>query len=199
MADPTTTTIQLAIPTRGSDVGVWDTPVNGNMSILDSILGVTIDVVLSNSNVVLSAGQFQGKYLIFTGNLGANVSITFPTSFTKSYEVRNFCQGAFTITLLTTAASNIPIGCPPGTIFEVLNDGFSVQFKNFGLVGTYWAYAGSSVPAWLSACSVTPYLLANGTTFSSATFPALRDVLGSNTVPNSGSGFATGITFIRSA
>lgn len=185
MVDPTTANIQLAIPTRGSDVGTWDVPVNGNMSVVDGALGGILTIGLNNSSVVLSSAQFINKQIIFNSTLTGSVSIAFPTSFIKSYEILNSCTGssAFTITLLSGAGQ--VVCAPPGEIVDIVNDGTNIKYKNLGRVGSYWDYAGSSLPNWVSGCTVPPYLNCDGTTFSSATYPTLALILGGNTLPNS--------------
>jgi len=67
----------------------------------------------------------------------------------------------------------------------VFNDGNNFKFLGLGRVGTYWDYAGSSVPAWVSGCTTPPYLNCDGTTFSSATYPQLTVILGGTTLPDS--------------
>lgn len=186
MADPTSPNIGLAQPTRNSDVGVWDTPMNGNSSILDLCIGGTATIGLNNANVALSAAQFQCEEIVFNSTLTGSVTITFPTSFTKSYLIQHACTGssAFTITLQTTAAGGQVIGCPPSELFECRNDGSNLKFKNFGRIGEYYDHCGSSVPNWIPACTVPPYLNADGTAFSSATYPVLAGYLGGNTLPD---------------
>lgn len=187
MADPTTPNIQLAVPTRGSDVGVWDTPANGDFTILDLCIGGTATIGLNNSNVVLTAGQFQSANITLNSTLTGSVTITFPTSFTKTYTIQNLCTGSsqFTITLETTATGGQVIACPPGQPFDCINDGVNLRFKNFGPpVGGYWDYAGSSNPAWNLGCTIPPYLPCDGsTTVSSATYPTLFGIIG-GTLPD---------------
>lgn len=180
-----TTTKQLEQVARGADVGVWDTPENSNWGIVDSALGGITTISLNNSNVILSAAQFQSKELTFNSTLTGNVAITFPTSFTGPYTIQNLCTGssAFTITLNTTSGGQA-IGCPLGEIFDIWNDGVNIKFRNFGRVGTYWDYAGSSVPSWVSACTVAPYLNCNGASFSSSTYPALTIIFGGTVLPD---------------
>jgi len=187
MASTFTSNLQLEEPARGDDVGTWDTPVNGNSTLLDLTIGGINTISLNNSPVVLAAAQFQAKTITFSSTLTGSVAITFPTSFTKSYEIQNLCTGssAFIITLATTAAGGQAICCPPGEITECLNDGTHLKFRNLGRVGSYWDYAGSSVPAWVSGCTVPPYLNCTGGTFSAATYPQLAVILGSTTLPNS--------------
>src|SRR6266478_6484864 len=165
MASTFTPNVNFEEPARGDDVGTWDTPVNNNMTIADLIVGGIATIGLNNANVVLSAAQFRSAGITFNSTLTGSVTITFPTSFTKAYKVRNLCTGssAFTITLATTAAGGQVIGCPPGQPFECVNDGANIYFHNFGPpIGGYWDYAGSSNPAWNSVCTIAPYLNCDG-------------------------------------
>jgi hypothetical protein len=180
-----TTTHNLEQPARGADVGTWDTPVNSNMNVIDAALGAITTIGLNNSNIVLSAGQFQSKELIFNSTLTGSVAITFPTTFTGPYTIQNLCTGssAFTITLTTTATGQV-ICCPPAELFDCWNDGTNIKFRNFDRIGSYMDYAGSSVPGWVSGCTIPPYLNCDGTTFSSAAYPALTLIVGGTTLPD---------------
>src|SRR5882724_7435426 len=187
MVSTFTPNIQLEEPARGDQVGVWDTPVNNNETLTDLVVGGITTISLNNSPVVLAAAQFQSKGITFNSTLTGSVAITFPTSFKKSYEIQNLCSGssAFVITLGTTAAGGQVIGCPPGEWIECVNDGTNIKFKNFGRIGSYVDYCGSSNPAWNTACTVPPLLNCDGTAFSSATYPTLATILGGTTLPDS--------------
>lgn len=160
---------------------------NGNTSLLDNILGAVTTISLNNTNVVLSAAQFESRLLVFNSTLTGSVTITFPTSFIKSYEILHSCTGssAFTITLATTASGGQAVCCPPGEIFEVASDGANMRYKNFGRIGSYWDYGGSSVPNWVSGCTIPPYLNCDGTSFSAGTYPVLARIFGGTTLPDS--------------
>ena len=186
MASTFTPNVQIEEPARGDDVGTWDTPVNGNMTLIDLIVGGIATIGLNNSNVVLAANQFQCRTITFNSTLTASVVITFPSSFKKDYIIQNLCTGSsqFTITMGTTVAGSQAICCPPGQPFDMLNDGSNLKFKNFGpQIGGYWDYAGSSVPAWVSGCTVPPYLNCDGSVFSAVTYPALAAITGT-TLPD---------------
>jgi hypothetical protein len=182
-----TTAKNLEQVARGADVGTWDTPTNSNWGIVDAALGQSVTIGLNNSNVTLSAAQYQCQSIIFNSTLTGGVVVTFPTSFTGPYTIKNLCSGtsAFQIQLGTTAAGGQVIACPPGTSFDCLNDGTNFTFRNFGIVGSYVDYAGPAMPAWTGNCTVSPYLNCDGTTFSSATYPQLATILGGNTLPDS--------------
>lgn len=187
MVSTFTPNINLEEPARGDDVGTWDTPVNGNMSLVDLVAGGIASITLNNSPIVLSAAQYKSNNITFISTLTGAVAITFPTSFIKPYTIGNLCTGssAFVITLGTTASGGQQIACPPGEFIDVFTDGTNVKFRNLDRVGTYWDYAGSSVPAWVSGCTVPPYLNCNAGTFSSATYPQLTALLGGTTLPDS--------------
>lgn len=188
MASTFTPNINLEEPARGDQVGVWDAPENANWTLTDLVVGGLATISLNNANVVLNAAQFQCSQITFNSTLTGSVTITFASSFKKPYTILNQCSGssAFVITLATTAAGGQAICCPPGQPFDVINDGTNLKFKNFGPhIGGYWDYAGSSVPAWVSGCSVPPYLNCDGTAFSSATYPTLTVIMGGTTLPDS--------------
>jgi hypothetical protein len=188
MVSTFTPNINLEEPARGDQVGTWDTPVNYNMTLLDLVTGGTASLSLNNSPVVLASAQYEAKTLVFSSTLTGNVDITFPSSFTKSYEILHQCTGssAFVITLKTTLAGAQAVCAPPGVISEIANIGGNIFFRSLGgPIGSYWDYAGSSVPNWVSGCSVPPYLAATGGTFSATTYPQLAVILGSTTLPDS--------------
>jgi microcystin-dependent protein len=180
--------IQLEEPARGDQVGVWDTPVNANMTLIDLIVGGVTTISGAAGSVTLAAAQYQCKTITFNSTLIASITVTFPTSFKKSYEIQNQCTGssAFLITLQTTASGvgGQYVCCPPGEIIDVLNDGTNIKYKSLGRVGEYMDIAGSSMPNWISGCAVAPYLNCDGTAFSSATYPALAARLGGTTLPD---------------
>lgn len=187
MVSTFTPNIQLEEPARGDDVGTWDTPVNSNMTVTDLVVGGVATIPLNNSPVVLSAAQFRSRALVFSSTLTGSVAITFPSTFIKDYIVFNGCTGssAFIITLQTTAAGSQVICAPPREGVSIYNDGTNIAYENLGRIGSYMDYAGSSTPAWITACTVPPYLNCDGTVFSSATFPLLSLILGGTTLPNS--------------
>lgn len=181
-----TTAKQLVQVANSSFVGTWDVPTNSNWGVVDASLGQIAFVTLNNSPVTLSASQFQCSWITFVSTLTGNVAVTFPSSFTGMYVIQNRCTGssAFVVTLKTTVAGANQIGCKPYDLFDIFNDGTSISYRNMGHIGSYWDYAGSSTPAWITACTVQPYLVCDGTTFSSAVYPALATILNGTTLPD---------------
>lgn len=190
MPDPLTTNKSLAQPTRGSDVGTWDTPMNANSGIIDNSFGGAAVLALSNSNVVLSSAQYQCFYIGLNGTLSANVTLTFPGGIGSFYVISNACittASSFTVTMQTTASGGGVIGIPPSQTTHVGISGALSTPLYLNLphhVGAYWEFAGGAVPTWISACTTPPYLNCDGTTFSSATYPQLATYLGGTALPD---------------
>jgi hypothetical protein len=186
MVSTFTPNIQWEEPARGDDVGTWDVPVNNNGTLIDLVTGANTTINIGAGNVSLSVAQFRSRTLTFNSTLIQNTTITFPSSFTKDYVVGHLCTGssAFTLTLQTTVAGGQVIGIPPGEYTSVINDGTNLRFMALDRVGTYHDFATTSVPAWITACTVPPYLQCVGNTFSSATYPQLAIFLGGTTLPD---------------
>jgi microcystin-dependent protein len=176
-------------PANSSYVGTWDQPLNTNTAQLDAMIGGVLFLNITSTNTTLSSAQYIYKNITFQSTLTGNTVVTFPSTFYKSYEIVNNCTGSsqFTITLTATGAGGTQvIACPPQECIDCYQDSNNnFKFKNLARIGSYWDYAGSSVPAWISACTVPPYLNCDGTTFSTATYPQLFLVLGSTTLPDS--------------
>lgn len=187
MVSTYTPNVNFEEPARGDQVGTWDTPVNNNMTLNDLIVGANTTITGAGGSVVLAAAQFQCRQITFNSTLLASITVTFPSTFKKDYIIRHTCTGssAFIITLQTTVAGGQVVACRPGNAFQVYNDGTNLTFVNLGTeVGGYWDYAGSSVPNWVSGCTVPPYLNCTGGTFSATTYPQLAIILGSTTLPD---------------
>lgn len=184
MSDPTTSNIQLAVPTRGSDVGTWDVPLNGDMTIIDSCLGGVTTIATTGGSVSLSVSQSQVNLIRITGTLTGSADVRVPTGIVKSWFVQNSCVVGSFFVLFGNAAGGQLIGLPPGEIVEVISDGTNVYFANFGRAGSYVDYAVAATPAWILACTVPPYLNCDGSSFSAGTYPQLAVILGGTTLPD---------------
>lgn len=182
MADPVTPNRGLAVPTRGSDVGTWDVPVNGNMAIIDTIVGGIASIATTGGNTTLSPAQYQGGTISVTGALVSNAGLIFP-AVQGWWSIENLTTGASV--LFVSAGNGAEIIClPPGEITDIQINGNVARFRNLGRVGSYMDYAGSAVPTWISQCSKPPYLNCDASVFSSATYPALFAILGTTTLPD---------------
>lgn len=185
MADPTTANTSMFVPIRGADVGAWDVPVNSNFNVLDAMFGGVQIYTLTNSNVTMTTSGAQNSIIRLTGTLTASVSITL-AGINKFWNIDNQLTNSpssFIVTMLSTSGSN-QIGVPPGTQI-IYYDGTTIRFIGPDRIGSYWDYAGPVQPNWLSNCTTPPYLNCDGTTFSSATYPVLANLLGTTTLPDS--------------
>lgn len=182
MSDPQTSNILLSVPVRGSDVGTWDTPVNGDFTAIDGLFGGVATVGLTNSNVTLtfpsgtpsaSPGptQAQNAAIKFTGTLTANVVVTLPL---PGYIILdNQTTGNFTVSFRAAGSGNV-VATPHGSRMHVYNDGSNVSFVDNALPGSLVFLAGvSALPSWMSACTVSPYLIADGSIYNFSSYGAL--------------------------
>lgn len=190
----------LEEPANGDYSGTWGSAVvNPNMTYLDATIGGFVSIDMTAGSVSLSTTQMRNACLVFSGALSANRTVTINTISTAAagisghlWSVQNLCTNSslYTVTLLSTVAGSQAIAIPPSEAIDVLIEGTgstsagNVKFRGLGRVGSYWDHAGSSVPAWVAGCTVPPYLNCDGTTFSSAVYPALANYLGGNTLPD---------------
>ena len=190
--DPATSNIALAVPTRGSNVNTWDIPLNGNSTAIDGFIGGVQTISVSNANITLTAPsgsvtpaggptQAQNAVLRFSGVLTAAVQVTLP--FPGYIIIENLTTGAFVLSFRAIGSGQV-IATAQGSTRHIYNDGTNVKFVNLPDPGTYWDLATSSVPTWLAACTVPPFLNCDGTTFSATTYPALAALLGGTTLPD---------------
>jgi microcystin-dependent protein len=182
MVDPVTTNRGYAIPTRNSDVGTWDVPLNGDFSLIDQNLGAVSTLSVSNANVVLNSTQYACGTIRLTGLLTADITLTFP-QVSGWWLVDHQATGSFDVQLICNAGAN-RIGLPKGVASDIFTDGSNIAFRNLPSVGCYWDYAASAVPRWVSFCSVAPWLLCDGSTYNAGTYPNLFNLLGTTTLPD---------------
>lgn len=199
-----TPNLNLFRPFNGEYVGTWDVPVNSNWDTLDGVLGGTVNVALGAVPITLAPAQYNNAIINFTGALSADVTVTMPPV-GRTYVLVNSCTNS--VSFRVTIACSTPtayICLPPSEPTAALTvNGNTVSFTGLGRVGTYWDFGGSAVPRWVTGSSPQPYLNCDGTAFSSAAYPALRDYLGVATLPdargryraalNQGTGRTTGI------
>lgn len=179
---PSTTNRAYSVPTTGTQSGIWGSDdLNPNFALIDKNLGAVATVALTNSNVTLSAAEYACGTIKFTGTLSANVTITFP-SVAGWWTIINACTGNFYIRL-SCSVGGLKICPPPGECIDIGFDATDAFYRNLAHhIGEYWDYGGASVPVWVSGCSVPPYLLVDGSTFSAVTYPYLNTILGTTTL-----------------
>lgn len=187
MSDPQTGNILLAIPTRGSDTGTWDLPVNGDFNSIDGHFGGVVTVGLTNVNVTLTAPtgtatpspgptQAENAVVRLTGTLSGNVQITLPLP--GPIIVENLTTGAFVVSFRAVGSGEI-IATAQGTRKAIYNDGTNVRFVGGPDPGAQELWASlSAIPAWVSACTVKPWLLCDGSIYNFSDYPYLGAMFG---------------------
>lgn len=192
MTEPNTVNKQFIVPNTGDLPGAWGTAaLNPDFVALDGILGgfatialsaaTTITLSVATGSITPSAGptQSQNALLRFTGNLTGTATILF--SMPGFYIVENLCSvGAFCLSLAPVSGTGNTIGAPPGEKCHVFYDGTSMDYVDLGRVGSALDLHGvTAPPSWIQACTVRPYLIKDGTIYSTSVYPALGAQLGS--------------------
>lgn len=191
MPDPQTGNILLTIPNRGADVGVWDTPVNNDFIAVDGMFGGVVTVGVASTPVTLSkptgsvsaaAGptQSQNAVVRFNGVLTANVQITLPLP--GFIIVENLTTGAFVLSFRAVGSGEV-VATPQGSRMHVYNDAANVRFVNeIASFPGQMVFMGGiiAVPSWMAACTVPPYVLADGSVLNVATYPSLGALYGNS-------------------
>jgi len=189
VVNPVTVNAGIIVPLTGADVDVWGAnDVNPNMVAIDGLFAGVQNISVSNAPVTLTkpAGftptpsggpnQAQNAVLRFAGVLTANVVVTLPLP--GRYVVENLTTGNFQLQLQGVVLSQA-IALPQGSVHTIYNDGANVKFVDLGKVGDMEFWAGiNTMPAWVTFCTVPPYLYADGTVFNFSTHPYLGPRMG---------------------
>ena len=184
MVNPVTVNLGIIVPLTGSDIDTWgEDDINPNMVALDGMLGGVQTIGLTNVPVTLTAPagftatpspgptESQNRVLRFTGVLTGNVRVTLPLP--GAYLIDNRTTGNFVVSFQGVTATEV-VAVDQGSIVEIYNDGANVRFVNLGRVGQLEFWGGvSAMPAWVAACTVKPYLYADGTVYNFSDFPWL--------------------------
>ncbi len=192
MPDPTTSNVLLAIPTRGSDSGVWDTPVNGDFTALDGMLGGQATLSLSSATtlalslpatgtVSAAAGpnQSQNACIKLTGNLSGTTTLQVTMPRRYLFDTTGLTVGTSVVVVAPATGTGNAVGLPPGELTMVWFDGTNCTLLGLGRVGSYLDVAVATTEPWMRACTVMPYLPCDGATYTTSLFPALGSKLGS--------------------
>lgn len=183
---PSTTNRGYSTPTTGSNAGTWGAnDLNPNFTLIDNNIGGIATVALSSTTpVVLSSAQHQCGTIRLTGALTADVVLLFPVV-SAWWVIDNQTTGNYLASISVNGAGGQNITTPQGVATDVFSDGTNFKFRNLDKPGAYWDYAGATVPRWvINGCTVPPYLLCDGSTFSAGTYPQLNTILGGTTLPD---------------
>jgi microcystin-dependent protein len=194
VVDSATKNKLIVTPAHGADVNTWDQPLNANATAIDGMLGGVLILSLAAASTVLltvpgtgsvaaQAGPWQSQNALiqFSGALSGNQIIQF--SLPGFYIVQNLCtnNASFFVQLAPAAGTGAgnAVGAAPGQKITIFYDGTSVDYVDQPAVGSFMDLAVSTTPRWMTACSVSPWLICDGTQYNMSNFTALGLQLGS--------------------
>lgn len=191
MTEPQTPNIGLISPNTGDLSGTWGSAaINPNNLVVDGYIGGSVSIALSNSPVTLgvpagftptpSAGptQSQNARILFSGALSANVTITF--TLPGYYIIENTCSNTANFYVqLASAGAGKTIGAIPNKKMHVFHDGTNMDYVNLPDPGTaYDLHGWTTYPPWMLACTTKPYLIKDGSSQLTSTYPGLFAAIG---------------------
>jgi microcystin-dependent protein len=192
MVEPVTTNKSIIIPNTGDLSGAWGTSaLNPNFQTVDALFGGVTTITLSATTTLLlsvpattgvwpgSLSQSVNSLIKFTGAQTGSAVIQF--TLPGYYIIHNQCTGTTFVQLAPSVGVGNKIGAPPGQKIHVFYDGTDMDYVNMPTPGSALDLHSNTttLPPWMSACTVSPYLLKNGTIYTSSVFPALSQLLGS--------------------
>lgn len=209
MPDGVSDNLSLALLATGTASGTWGTILNSSVyDIIDSVLGDSITVPVSSSNVTLTTTQRQNLGFKLTGVLTNSVSVSLPLNGNSTtiavggeFIFDNQSTGAFTVTVKTVAAGSTGVAVPQNARSVVYSDGTNVTFADDaqnqliafngnpnGSVAGNAASAGSRASQVVDRSTNEQYLCTTSGTASSSvwiktptiTFPSQGYLTGSN-------------------
>lgn len=182
MPDPTTQR-GLIIPSHGADVDAWDVPLNANSTRIDQLFGAVLAVGTTGGQTDLTVDQCANGVIRVSGTLTSGALLRIP-GLSAYFIVENLTTGNFTLQFSTLAGAGQVIAVDRGATVTIYSDGTNCKFVGLPCVGSYLDICDATVPAWVTACTVPPYLNCNGGTFSAITYPYLAAKLGGTTLPD---------------
>lgn len=137
-ADPTSTNLNLLLMSTGTASGLWGSLQNSSVfQVLDTTLGSTLSIPVSNSNVSLTTVQRENLAYVCTGVLTGSLSISLPlvTNSTSAavggfFVFSNNSTGSFAITVKTAVSGSTGVVIPQGARSTLYSDGVNVSFAD---------------------------------------------------------------------
>lgn len=156
---------------------------NGNSALLDTLLGAVGVVAVNNNSAVLNAAQLAFGTIVVTGTVTTGAAIVFPAGVSGWWTIYNITGGGGALLIEAVGLTEV-IGAPSGNPIDVLVNTGVVKYRNLPWIGSYHDHAGSTVPNWITSCTIPPFLNCDGSAFSGSTYPTLAGILGSTTLPD---------------
>lgn len=190
MSEPNEPLKGLIVPNTGDLTGAWGTTaLNPNFSAIGGMLGGILTISLSaattialtapSGSITPGAGptQQQNALLRFTGSQTGTATVQF--SIPGFYIIDHQASTAFPIVLAPASGTGTQIGAPWWRKCHIFFDGTNVDYANPPEPGeTIDLHGLSAIPNWMTVCSKQYALLKDGTSYSTATFQGLFNVIG---------------------
>lgn len=205
MASTYSPSLRITLIGDGEQSGTWGATTNTNLgSIIEQAITGVQTITLSGTTYTLSSfdgsvDEARNQVLIFTGVLSANCTVTAP-SVEKTYVVVNNTTGGFAVNMTTAAGTPLAINngrssyiyCD-GTNFYAVGSSNNVDGNlnvtgnadiggNLNVTGTINASNVGIIPGgilmWPTAVAPTGFLICNGASVATATYPTLFAAIG---------------------
>lgn len=193
MVEPVTTNRTLIIPNTSDLPGAWGTAaLNPNFQSIDTLFGGVTTISLSATTTILlsvpattgvwpggNPSQSMQALIKFTGAQTGSATIQF--TLPGFYIVDNRCTGTTFVKLSPAVGVGSSICAPPGQKVHVFYDGTDMDYVDLPTPGSALDLHTNTttLPPWMTACSVSPYLVKDGSVYTSSIYPALAQLLGS--------------------
>jgi microcystin-dependent protein len=190
MPEPNEPIKGLTIPNTGDLVGAWGTSaMNPNFTAIGGMLGGFQTISLSAATTIALTGpsgsitpgagptQQQNALLRFTGAQTGTATIQF--SLPGRYVIDHQASTAFPIVLAPASGTGTQIGAPWWRKCAIFFDGTNVDYENPPEPGSAIDLHMSSIPNWMLVCTKQYALVKDGSTYSTANYSGLANVLGS--------------------
>lgn len=193
MVEPVTTNRSLIVPNTGDLAGAWGTSaLNPNFQSIDTLFGGVTTISLSATTTILlsvpattgvwpggNPSQSMNACIKFTGAQTGSATIQF--TLPGFYIIDNRCTGTTFVKLSPASGGGNSIGAPPGQKVHVFYDGTDMDYVDMPTPGSALDLHinTTTLPPWMTACSVAPYLVKDGSVYTSSIYPALAQLLGS--------------------
>lgn len=140
-----TQNVQLALPPYNS--ATWNSPLNGNFSIIDAVFGNTKTISVTAADYALTIADLQNLRINIAGNNGgSDITVRFPGGVGGSWIVTNNAFTSGGKVYLATSSTSVP-GIPipaTGSLF-VFSDGANLYSAVSGSQGNYLPLSGGTI------------------------------------------------------
>jgi microcystin-dependent protein len=95
-----TTNKSLNTPANGSNVNMWDVPVNANFTTIDTAFGGSVTISgLTGGTSTFTSTQYTPPIITLTGTLTSNQTLNFPSGIGGVWSIYNNTTGSYTVTI----------------------------------------------------------------------------------------------------